>query len=212
MDVPQISTRDTQTTVALRENQTLVIGGLIQDNTQRTESKVPLLGDLPLVGRLFRDETLNGVSNELIITVTPHVVTPGAPDGLYPGAAKRSDAAAFADSATGIGSADGSAIYAASADSDDATAADRAAGVPATLATTTGADACPDTDAFADALSVCAGQRVYVRVAAAQQFRCARRRGADFLCVALADNRVVRNACHAQCHHDEQCQRTHTEL
>ena len=82
--IPQISTRDTQTTVALRENQTLVIGGLIQDNTQRTESKVPVLGDLPLVGHLFRDETLNGVSNELIITVTPHVVTPGAPDGVYP--------------------------------------------------------------------------------------------------------------------------------
>jgi len=82
--IPQISTRDTQTTVALRENQTLIIGGLIQDNTQRTESKIPLLGDLPVVGRLFRNETLNGVSNELIITVTPHVVTPGAPDGVYP--------------------------------------------------------------------------------------------------------------------------------
>ncbi len=82
--IPQISTRDTQTTVALRENQTLVIGGLIQDNTQRTESKVPLLGDIPLVGHLFRNETLNGVSNELIITVTPHVVIPGAPDGVYP--------------------------------------------------------------------------------------------------------------------------------
>lgn len=82
--IPQISTRDTQTTVALRENQTLVIGGLIQDNTQRTESKVPLLGDIPLVGHLFRNETLNGVSNELIITVTPHVVIPGAPDGVFP--------------------------------------------------------------------------------------------------------------------------------
>jgi len=82
--IPQISTRDTQTTVALRENQTLVIGGLIQDNTQRTESKIPVLGDIPLVGHLFRNETLNGVSNELIITVTPHVVTPGAPDGVYP--------------------------------------------------------------------------------------------------------------------------------
>ena len=82
--IPQISTRDTQTTVALRENQTLVIGGLIQDNTQRTESKIPLLGDIPLVGHLFRNETLNGVSNELIITVTPHVVTPGAPEGVYP--------------------------------------------------------------------------------------------------------------------------------
>jgi type II secretory pathway component GspD/PulD (secretin) len=82
--IPQISTRDTQTTVALRENQTLIIGGLIQDNTQRTESKIPVLGDIPLLGHLFRNETLNGVSNELIITVTPHVVTPGAPEGIYP--------------------------------------------------------------------------------------------------------------------------------
>lgn len=82
--IPQISTRDTQTTVALKENETLVIGGLIQDNTQRTESRIPLLGDLPLVGRIFRNETLDGNRNELIISVTPHVVVPG--DGtVYPG-------------------------------------------------------------------------------------------------------------------------------
>ena len=54
--VPQISTRDTQTTVHLHDAQTLVIGGLIQENTQRTESKIPLLGDLPLIGRAFRNE------------------------------------------------------------------------------------------------------------------------------------------------------------
>lgn len=82
--IPQISTRDTQTTVALNQNETLVIGGLIQDNTQRTESKIPVLGDLPLVGRVFRNETLNGDRNELIITVTPHIVTPGQAT-TYPG-------------------------------------------------------------------------------------------------------------------------------
>lgn len=82
--IPQISTRDTQTTVALKENETLVIGGLIQDNTQRTESRIPLLGDLPLVGRAFRNQTLNGNRNELIISVTPHIITPGQPT-VYPG-------------------------------------------------------------------------------------------------------------------------------
>lgn len=82
--VPQISTRDTQTTVALREDQTLVIGGLIQDNTQRTESKVPLLGDLPLIGHVFRNQTLNGDRNELIISVTPHILSPGQ-TSTYPG-------------------------------------------------------------------------------------------------------------------------------
>ncbi|MDB5092981.1 MAG: hypothetical protein JWO85_1082 [Candidatus Eremiobacteraeota bacterium] len=72
--VPQISTRDTQTTVHLRDNETLVIGGLIQENTQRTDSKIPLLGDLPLVGRAFRNVNTTSTRNELIIVVTPHVL------------------------------------------------------------------------------------------------------------------------------------------
>lgn len=75
--VPQISTRDTLTTVSLKDNQTLVIGGLIQESTTRTENKLPILGDLPLVGRLFRNEQLNHSRNELIIVVTPHVLHAG---------------------------------------------------------------------------------------------------------------------------------------
>ncbi|HEY0396340.1 MAG TPA: secretin N-terminal domain-containing protein [Candidatus Elarobacter sp.] len=82
--IPQIATRDTQTTVAMREDETLVIGGLIQDTTTRTESKIPLLGDLPLLGRLFRNDDLTHQRNELIITVTPHVISPGARSG-WPG-------------------------------------------------------------------------------------------------------------------------------
>ena len=72
--IPQISTRDTQTTVHLRDNETLVIGGLIQENTQRTESKIPLLGDLPLIGRAFRNQNVSFTRNELIIVVTPHLI------------------------------------------------------------------------------------------------------------------------------------------
>lgn len=75
--VPQIATRDTQTTVALPEDQTLIIGGLIQDSINRTETRVPVLGDLPLVGRAFRNQSLNSSRDELVITVTPHIVTPG---------------------------------------------------------------------------------------------------------------------------------------
>lgn len=75
--VPQISTRETSTTVTLQDNQTLVIGGLIQENTTRTENKLPLLGDLPLVGRLFRNQLLSHSRNELIIVVTPHIVRQG---------------------------------------------------------------------------------------------------------------------------------------
>ncbi len=75
--VPQIATRDTQTVVQLDDNQTLVIGGLIQETSSRTVSKIPLLGDIPLVGRLFQNSDVQSDRNELVIVVTPHVIKPG---------------------------------------------------------------------------------------------------------------------------------------
>jgi type II secretory pathway component GspD/PulD (secretin) len=72
--IPEISTRDTQTTVHLRDNETLVIGGLIQESSQRTETKIPLLGSLPLIGRIFRNDNTTSTRNELIIVVTPHIL------------------------------------------------------------------------------------------------------------------------------------------
>lgn len=75
--VPSIANREAQTTVTLADNQTLVIGGLIQEDTARTETSIPILGELPLIGRLFRNYTYNNDRNELIIVVTPHVLGPG---------------------------------------------------------------------------------------------------------------------------------------
>jgi type II secretory pathway component GspD/PulD (secretin) len=77
--VPQISTRDTLTTVSLKDNQTLVIGGLIQETTTRQVNKLPLLGDIPVVGRLFQNIETNNTRNELIIVVTPHLLRDGVP-------------------------------------------------------------------------------------------------------------------------------------
>jgi type II secretory pathway component GspD/PulD (secretin) len=74
--VPQISTRDTQTSVHLHDNETLVIGGLIQESSQFNETKIPILGDLPLVGRAFRNQNKTSSRNELIIVVTPHILGP----------------------------------------------------------------------------------------------------------------------------------------
>ncbi|HEY0382334.1 MAG TPA: secretin N-terminal domain-containing protein [Candidatus Elarobacter sp.] len=85
--VPEISTRDTQTTVHLRDNETLVIGGLIQENSQRTESRIPLLGSLPLIGRAFRNDNSTSTRNELIIVVTPHILgnaTSTVPSAVIP--------------------------------------------------------------------------------------------------------------------------------
>lgn len=77
--VPQIATRDTLTTVSLKDNQTLVIGGLIQETTTRQVNKLPLLGDIPVIGRLFQNVQTNNTRNELIIVVTPHVLHAGTP-------------------------------------------------------------------------------------------------------------------------------------
>lgn len=75
--LPQISTRDTQTVVQLQDNQTLVIGGLIQEESQHSVSKVPILGELPLIGKLFDSSNNNYVRNELVIVVTPHILHAG---------------------------------------------------------------------------------------------------------------------------------------
>ena len=75
--VPEIATRNTQTTVSLRDNQTLIIGGLIQESDTKTVSSVPLLGNIPILGGLFKNSNVNATSNELVIVVTPHIVKPG---------------------------------------------------------------------------------------------------------------------------------------
>jgi len=71
---PQISTRQAQTKVNLMEGQTLVIGGLLQQRDIRNLQKVWLLGDIPIVGYLFRFYTETKQNTNLVITVTPHIV------------------------------------------------------------------------------------------------------------------------------------------
>ena len=75
--VPQIATRDTQTVVHLHNNQTLIIGGLIQEADERTVSQIPILGQIPIIGRLFSNDNVNLTRNELVIVVTPHLLKDG---------------------------------------------------------------------------------------------------------------------------------------
>ena len=77
--VPEISTRNAQTTVTLHDNQTLVIGGLIQEQDTRTITSLPLLGNIPIIGGLFKNNDTNNTSNELVIVVTPHIIRDGEP-------------------------------------------------------------------------------------------------------------------------------------
>lgn len=68
------SNRKLQTVSMLRDNQTMVVGGLVGTTDSATETKVPILGDIPVVGALFRSKTEKDRKTNLIIFLTPHIV------------------------------------------------------------------------------------------------------------------------------------------
>ncbi|MEC8114634.1 MAG: secretin N-terminal domain-containing protein, partial [Planctomycetota bacterium] len=71
---PVITTREAETTVTVKDGQTIVLGGLISDRYEKRTEKVPLLGDLPGLGYLFRGERETDARTELLIVLTPHVI------------------------------------------------------------------------------------------------------------------------------------------
>jgi general secretion pathway protein D len=74
----QIGTRNAQTAVRLRDGETQILGGLIQSNEQNTASKIPGLGHLPIVGRLFGNNSGTGNKSEIVLSITPHIIRPPA--------------------------------------------------------------------------------------------------------------------------------------
>ncbi len=73
-NAPSTTRRSAKTTVVTRDGSTIVIGGLIQDNDEYNVSSVPCLGDLPLLGYLFRVERKTKRKTNLLIFLTPHVI------------------------------------------------------------------------------------------------------------------------------------------
>ncbi len=71
---PVIDKRSADTVVVTQSDQTIVIGGLISAQKNDTESKVPLLGDIPLIGAAFRRKNTDKIKTELLIFLTPHVI------------------------------------------------------------------------------------------------------------------------------------------
>ena len=70
----QVSTRNAQTMLRLHDGETQVLMGLLRDDDTRTATKVPLLGDLPGIGRLFSSELADAKKTEVVLLITPHVV------------------------------------------------------------------------------------------------------------------------------------------
>jgi type II secretory pathway component GspD/PulD (secretin) len=75
--VPRLTTRKASTTITVRSGQSIIIGGLIAAEERRTTIKVPLLGDIPIIGALFRTTTTDRQETEVIFVVTLQTLPTG---------------------------------------------------------------------------------------------------------------------------------------
>ena len=103
--VPSISTRRADTTVELGDGESFVIGGLVSRTTSTNTDKVPLLGDIPILGVLFKRMEYSQKEKELAIVVTPRLVKPLARDvnvdALLPGQTEQRNGSVWAPWAVG---------------------------------------------------------------------------------------------------------------
>ncbi len=73
--VPYVTTSETETTVIVKDDTTLIIGGLMKDTIVDHAEKVPFLGDLPILGKFFSTTGKSKEKTELVILITPHIIT-----------------------------------------------------------------------------------------------------------------------------------------
>jgi type IV pilus assembly protein PilQ len=76
--VPSIDTREIVTSVIVNDGQTVVLGGILETERRDSEKKVPLLGDVPVLGHLFKSNSTTDNKRELLIFVTPRILREGA--------------------------------------------------------------------------------------------------------------------------------------
>lgn len=76
--IPAFRTRRAETTVNIRDGQSLILGGLIQNDVTKLVKQIPVLGSLPILGELFKTRSFVNNESELVIIVTPHIVRPTA--------------------------------------------------------------------------------------------------------------------------------------
>ena len=74
-EIPVVKTSEAETTVRIKDGVTIVIGGLIEDSNSDTRKKVPILGDIPLLGAVFRNQDMSSTKTEIAIFLTPTIVS-----------------------------------------------------------------------------------------------------------------------------------------
>lgn len=84
VSVPALSVRRTDTTVELGDGESFVISGLVSNTLVNNVNKVPWLGDVPILGAFFKNNSVNRTEKELVMIVTPHLVRPLARDARRP--------------------------------------------------------------------------------------------------------------------------------
>ncbi len=77
---PVRSSMDTRTNMIVQDNQTLLLGGILFQKDSAVISKLPLLGDIPLIGGLFRHNNIQQTNSEMLVFITPHVIDEKAED------------------------------------------------------------------------------------------------------------------------------------
>jgi len=74
ISAPIINSRSADTVVVTPDGQTVIIGGLMSDSKAETVTKIPFLGDIPLLGKLFQHKIKDGSKQELLIFLTPYII------------------------------------------------------------------------------------------------------------------------------------------
>ncbi len=80
--VPGFATRRTESEINVHAGETIVVSGLVDSQAAKNAEKFPFLGDIPILGRLFRSDAFRGSRTELVMFVTPRIVTPDSPENV----------------------------------------------------------------------------------------------------------------------------------
>ncbi len=99
--IPALSTRRTETEIELRNGQTFAIAGLLNNQMQSTMQKIPGIGDIPILGYLFRSKVASKEQTELVVMITPEILPGGFNGRDQHAAAHAGDVHAAGHRATG---------------------------------------------------------------------------------------------------------------
>jgi general secretion pathway protein D len=84
-----VDTTQADTTLMVKNGEAVILGGLIKDSNKTTVNKIPVLGDIPLLGLFFRNDIKEKVKQELVVFIMPHLMDAGQPDEIMQAEAVR---------------------------------------------------------------------------------------------------------------------------